>query len=277
MWWRPKSLQSPKLARRKRRSFLFNLFLFVLIFSLLISGTVYLLKQPEVIIQNVVLTGNVTVPTEELESFIRDELNGNYFFIFPRSSIFLYPRRSIEGDVLLQFKKIEKVDVSFDSFNSILVSVEERKPSALWCGENRLEGAVPECFFLDDKGLLYTHSPSFTGDIYFRFYGPLGEGSSVGQQFLPTSTFQGILFFLQSLRELGINPVELAVGNDDDYELYLENGTQILFAQNGELSLILDNLQTTLLSDELKERSTIGIDYIDLRFGNKVYYKFIDE
>jgi len=277
MWWRPKTLQSTKLARRKRRSFLFTFFIFIIIFSLLVAGVTYLLKRQEVMIQNIVLNGNVTVSTEELENFIREELKGNYFLIFPRSSIFIYPRSLIEEGILFKFKKIEKAEVSFNSFNSILVSVEERQPSALWCGENRLDGAIPECFFLDEKGLLYTNSPSFTGDIYFRFYGPLGEGSSVGQQFLPTKTFQGMLFFLQSLRESGIHPVELAVGNEEDYELYLENGTQVLFAQDEDLTFVLDNLQTTLFSDELKERNTIDIDYIDLRFGNKVYYKFINE
>lgn len=277
MWLRNKSLRSSKMTRRKRRSSLFKFLFFVLVLVILVAGSAYLLKRPEVMIKNIILDGNETVPTEEIVGFVREKLSGSYFFVFPRSSIFIYPQRQIEESIPLKFTKIENVEVVFNSFDSISVTVKERNPKALWCGENRLEGGIPECFFLDEKGLLYTRSPAFTGDVYFRFYGPLGEGSSIGQHFLPESKFKEISFFLQFLMESDIQAVELAVGNENDYELYLENGTKVLFAQDGDLSLILDNLQSILLSDDLKEHGTVGIDYIDLRFGNKVYYKFIDE
>ena len=277
MWWRKKTLRSSKMMRRKRRSSFFRFFLVISVFVLLVVGSAYLLKRPEVTIKNIILDGNKTVSTEILESFVKEKLLGNYLFIFPRSSIFIYPRRIIEENIPLKFKKIKTTKVTFNNFDSITVTVKERIPKALWCGENRLEGAIPECFFLDEKGFLYTQSPSFTGDVNFRFYGPLGEGSSIGQQFLPEKKFQEISFFLQSLQESDIQAVELAIGDERDYELYLENGTQVLFSQDEELSMVLDNLQSTLLSDTFKEHGEVRIDYIDLRFGNKVYYKFKDE
>ncbi len=277
MWWRKKTLRSSKLTRRKRQSFALKILFLVVAILLLIAGISYLLKRPEVSIQEVVLNGNETVLLEDIKSLVNKEISGDYFFIFPRSDIFIYPRNFIEKSILLKFKRVEEVKVSSVGFNSILVEIKERKPKALWCGENRLEDAIPECFFLDENGLLYASSPVFTGDIYFRFYGPLGDGSSVGQYFLPKKRFQEILFFLQSLRKSDIQATELAVGDVNSYELYLGSSTRVLFAQDAKLSSVLDNLKSTLLSDDLKNNGTVGIDYIDLRFGNKVYYKFLDK
>ncbi len=277
MWWGRKTLRSSKLIRRRRQSFALKILFFITTVLFLIAGLTYLLRRPEVNIQDIDLKGNEMVSSEKLNDFIKEETSGNYFFIFPRSSIFIYPRNFIEKSILSNFKRIENVQIVSDGFNSILVNVRERKPVALWCGENRLEGAIPECFFIDENGFLYARSPAFTGDVYFRFYGSLRDSISIGQWFLPEKKFKEILFFLQSLQKSDIQATDLAIDNEDDYELYLESGARVLFAQDSELSIVLDNLRSALLSDDLKDNGIVGIDYIDLRFGNKVYYKFLDK
>ena len=79
--------------------------------------------------------------------------------------------------------------------------------------------------------------------------------------------------FIEQLKASGITPTEIAFIEDPDVELYLKDETKILFSKDIPLSRVLDNLLSVLNSDAFEENSTLNLEYIDLRFGNKVYYK----
>jgi len=56
-------------------------------------------------------------------------------------------------------------------------------------------------------------------------------------------------------------------------ELYIDDGSKILFARKQRSSEVLDNLKVVLKSETFKNEDAGNIEYIDLRFGNKVYFK----
>ena len=72
---------------------------------------------------------------------------------------------------------------------------------------------------------------------------------------------------------LDITPIELHPLDDDDMELYMEDGSKILFARKQRSSEVLGNLKVVLESETFKDEDRGDIEYIDLRFGNKVYFK----
>ncbi|MEK7176606.1 MAG: hypothetical protein AAB704_02205, partial [Patescibacteria group bacterium] len=59
-------------------------------------------------------------------------------------------------------------------------------------------------------------------------------------------------------------------------QIYLKNGGRLIISIADDLSKVLENLETILRSDNLKKALARGgvIDYIDLRYGNKIFYKF---
>lgn len=273
MFGRRSSLRSKKFQERKRKVLILKVFLaFALLFALL-SGVLYGLHRPEVTIQNIGVVGEDVIPAQAITTLAREVLTGNYFWIIPRSTIFFYPRGAIEAALPRVYPKIKEASTSFKNLTTIEIVVEERQPFALWCGENRLEGAIPKCFFLDETGFIYGPAPDFTGDVYFHYYGSLPKSDPVGQHFLSQEEFSRLSFFFIALVERGINARDFAVRDDTDYEFYLDNGIQVLFAREQDLTLLLQNLESVLISEKLKNVDLATVEYIDLRFGNKVFYK----
>jgi len=277
MFWRRKTLRTPKLARKHRRLFVLKIVALCMLVAGAVVGGVYLLNREEVLLSGVVVSGTEVLDAAQLEREALEHIEGKYLFTIPRSSVFLYPKYSIAAGVLESFKRVKEVEVYRGNWRTLHVDVVERKPHTQWCGENRLEGVVPECYFLDEDGYIYALAPASSGDAYFHFYGPIESGEPVGQYFLERGEYRALTLFLTTLREAGIAVEDLAVRDEMDYELYLKDGTQVILGRGQDLGRVYENLKSVLLSDAFEEVDLSTVEYIDLRFGNKVYYKLKNE
>ena len=265
-------LRTPEFARRKRRLFYIKIAALAVVLAGSVAGLSYLTRLPALQISEINITGAEVVDEGELRSAVHEQLAGRYFFLFSKANIFLYPKTALEASVLSSFKRLKSAEFSFKNLHSVELLVTERPPQALWCGVTRDAGGEAPCYFLDPEGYIYTQAPTFTGPVYLRFFGALPQGEVVGMQFLPTEQFGAFVAFVEALGVQGVRPTELVL-LDTEIELYLEDGTKILFLRKQELPRVLDNLLSVLLSPTFKGKEDLNLDYIDLRFGNKVYYK----
>lgn len=271
--FRRSSLRSGKLTRRKRIVFFVKLcFVLVLILGMC-AGFVYLMHRPEITIATLIVSGANVVDEAEIKGIVREVIGGAYLWLFPKSNALLYPKHAVETALTRNLLRIKEAEARRDGFTGLAILVEEREPHALWCGENRLEGAVPACFFIDETGFIYAPAPDFTDDVYFRYYGPLVKSDPLGQFYLPEEEYRRLSLFFASLEDYGVEARELAIRDNTDYEFYLEDDIQVLFARQQDLSRVLENLLAVVDSEDFKAQDRFSIDYIDLRFGNKVYYK----
>ncbi len=273
MSWFSNRLRTPEFARRRRRLVYVKTALLTLLFSLVVGGGVYLVRHEKLQIRHVVVSGAEVVAPSELSDFALEFLSHTYLFIFPKSNVALYPRGALEAAVLKHFPNLKFADFSLSARDTLRLAVVERTPQALWCGENRLErSATTNCYFLDPEGYLYAPSPTFMGTVYVRFYGSLPAGEPLGQTFLSVGEFTDLLRLAKELRGKGVVPAEIAIA-DTDVELYLEDETKVLFTRQQKFERVLDNLLSALSAEGLRGRTPLRLEYIDLRFGNKVYYK----
>lgn len=266
-------LNPSRLAKHRKKLLMYKFALFVVIILLSTLGLGWLMGFDEVTVRNIIIKGNSTVTTDQLHTVVEEHLAGSYFFLFPKDSIFIYPKHSIEASVFELFKQVKEVSISFKNFQSIVIEVEEREPDALWCDNASVQNGVGNCYFMDRSGVIFAQAPAFSGNIFFRYYGAV-EGEPIGNAFLSVSEFSILRLFVLSLYELNISPVFLSVTGVDDMALYMEEGNRILFGRGQNLSDILSNLESILASDEFKDKGFSEIEYLDLRFGNKAYYKY---
>ena len=61
--------------------------------------------------------------------------------------------------------------------------------------------------------------------------------------------------------------------NAKEYDMYLNNGVSLYLSASSSFEDSLNNLALFLSSSSTKQTSINKFSYIDLRYGNKIYYK----
>lgn len=272
-----------KRIRLKRKKILIKTGVIAGAVLLLFILTVWGLHNERVRIVNVYTQGNSVVLDREIKEIAKEQLAGKYFGIFPRNSIFLYPKQQIKNKILDVYKRVYYIKVNISDINSIVVTVKERKSYALWCGDtlsDRKDGVTNDCYFIDDKGFVFTKAPAFSGNVYFTVYGEVAsEGSKpnkpLGKNFLNEERFVRLMQLRALLAKEGLDTIVLTQKEGNDFEFYLASGGKLIFNEDQDVRKLLHNLATAI---EVKENEgkniEEGLEYIDVRFNNKVLFKF---
>lgn len=267
-----KTKRPNSLAGRRRRARIIVGVLILVIFAAAIFYLSWFLSRPFIIINNITVSGNSLIASDVILAATKNILAGSYLGLFAKSNIFLYPEKVIQGTLATVFPAIKNVQGNLKNWQTLQLLVEERAPFALWCQPTD----AAACFYLDDNGLIFSAAPVFSSNIFLKFTGgQIGTNLPIGKYFLPTDEFRRVTFFLDSLTPLGLTPISLEA-SADGYQIQFKGGGRLIVNAVDDLSVILKNLEIILRSNNLKKTLARGgvIDYIDLRYGNKVFYKF---
>ncbi len=287
-------LETPhaKLLKRKRTiSKRKKIFFFFLIFILLVIGVSYLSKVPAINISEIEVNGNSVTSTEDVIESVNTIMAGNYLHLFSRRNSLIYPKNVIQKGLLEKFKRFQTADIELVSTRKLLVTVSERNGHYLWCGrelsELTGESLNPDCYYLDDSGYIFSRSPYFSGNVFIKFFGKgelASDSDPSGRQFVDEVLFIKISKLLEGLQTIGIYPYAISLSENMDFNVYISpigGGnrifTKIMFNAKNDLEKSIENLNAALLTDPLKtdfKKRFSELEYIDLRFNNKVFYKF---
>lgn len=267
--------------RKKRKRKFIRISISILFFIVLIGVLSYISHRKEFRINRVNLFGGVLITEEEIEKETFRYLNGNYLWLFPKNNSFLYPKNSLEDHLKEVFKRIDTIDISKKGFQRLSVNISERKHFAVWCsGLPTTETLDEDCYFMDKNSTIFASAPNFSGDAYFKYYGNIVDENPIGKEFIASSTkFYEIANFVNSIKELSLRPLYITAKGHDEFSAKLSGGGEILFDTKEPLVKVSENLLLLLGTDELSrlDRSRLPIQYIDLRFGNKLFYKLKSE
>ncbi|MBU4536871.1 hypothetical protein KJ603_02420 [Patescibacteria group bacterium] len=143
-----------------------------------------------------------------------------------------------------------------------------------------------ECYFMDSEGYIYAKAMSFTDDVYFKYeiessqinnlgVSPISDDEILGKIYLSESVegqFEKVNLFIRFLKDINVDIYKLMVKENGDYQLSFDNDSLLIFDEKQDFDLLLENLQAVLIDlGDLEDRK---FEYIDLRFSNKVLYKF---
>lgn len=281
---------SPRIIeiRRKRRTRRLRLSLLCfLLFITIVWALSFFSKDKHVVIDNIEVTGTHIINQDEVKNNINEVISGKYIHLFTKSNSFIYPHRKIYDNLILNFPRIESLSVSRYGLKTLRVKIVERIGSYLYCGENipeNKEEIGENCYFLNNDGYIFDKAPYFSGNVYFKYYMPIdGEvDNPLGKQMTDVDNFHKLQRFIDSITSLGFKPTHIFAGPNGEYSLYLEheeNATapKITFKKDNNLDVILDNLSLSMrkkeFADEINSKYNTLL-YIDLRFKNKVLYRF---
>ena len=81
-------------------------------------------------VDNIVIGGANAVSTDDIHNLVKEKLLGQYFFVYARENIYLYPRREIELTLLEKFPRLANARIARLAADTNSVNVSERKPYA---------------------------------------------------------------------------------------------------------------------------------------------------
>src|SRR3989344_4688443 len=257
-----------KMRARRGRIKLLKILSYLLIPIVLFGVLVFALHLKKTRIEGIEVVGNVSLTEGEIRERVETLISGNYFYLFPKDNIVLYPRRELVSDLSNSFKRIESVQVSLSNWRTLAVSVIEWKPHALWC----LQDDISNCYFLNKYGLIFAKAPDFSGNVFFKYLGGV-EGDPIGSTLLPIEKFKTIEFFVETLDREGFSGTSILFWPNDVFELMLkkglsaaEAGGRLIWSDKDDFGMIVDNLKVITESESYKQKVSLGysLDYIDL-------------
>ena len=111
------------------------------------------LTSNKVRIQNVLISGNTAISSDQILNITNNELDKRYLLIIPTDNFLLLKRNEIKNDILNNIKTIDAVKISFQNLNTIKISVSERIPQDLWC--EGVPSQIENCFLMDKTGFVF--------------------------------------------------------------------------------------------------------------------------
>lgn len=262
------------LRVRKRQARLAGVMATVLVVLMLVGGVSFASYMPRFSVQTVTVSGAKDIEPSMIQAYVDALFASEPRSLLSHRNIFLYPRAQIEQGIENTFPRIRSAAVSRPSVWSteLHVAVIERTPYALWCdGES--------CYLMDDGGLIYASADGMTaGEVpsHYAFGGGIATGTiPVGQRFV-SAHLPGIVQLMDQLGRAGLSPDGATIQNDSDFSVHFVDDSHLLASYGEDPSTLVRNLQIVLSSDALKDK-TGKIDYVDLRFGDKVYYRLKGE
>ncbi len=274
---RSHTLKSARLKERRRKVFIGRIVIAVFCLSVLWGLVFWLSNLPSVNISDIVVSGNISVQSPDVVAEAQKFLAGRYFFTVPKASIFFYPESAILKDVNDSFPRIASASIGWKNFHTIEIKVSERAPVAKWCEAPTLQSwGSPGCFYLDSTAFVFASETisTTTPASLVAFYGPLASSTPIGQTYHSADYLKNRLNFANDLFLAGFSVISFLERAGGVSEANLSGGQRLIFADDTDLSTALGNFESLVSNPAFKAAGTFAkLDYIDLRFGNKLFYR----
>lgn len=249
------------------------------IFLAIAAAVIYL---PPLTITKVEVEGARIVRAEALEIAAEDFLTGKEWFILPRAHVWLYPRAELEVELLKQFPRLLSVHLETKWSGTLKVMVEERTPQLLYCALSS------PCYFIDQNGVAYTKAPTFSPGVFLEWRAsstavaiPTTVSSAAEvRRLLDVKRVILSAFYLLNLNYLDIN--HFTATPDRDFVFTIEGSGasstapwEIMVDAETPALVLGNNLHAALTAilNESPAQALPALEYVDLRFGKKVFYK----
>lgn len=253
--------------------------------GLTIALTSFFFTAPVFLISNVRIEGSETVNPKDVRNIAENYLSSGAWLIFKKNNRFLFSEQELQ-------KEMEK-NYAFSSLqikregHTLAIILKEKVSSFLWL-------SAGDSFLLDETGLVIrATTPEETSAIMNPpiLQGPTKEGglipesikilvfkdlanepAVVGKTVLLENEVKNVRVFFDAMQTAGISleSFELNRNVGSWLKAITRNGYSILFDPNGDVLKQADNV-LLLFREQIKD--TVALEYIDVRFGDHVYYK----
>lgn len=264
---RGRGLPDERLGKRKRRVRSVSFSVGACIGLALFVWISWYSYQEEMRVTQIRIEGNSTLDAGLLERATQQALGGSGFQPLSPSSIAFYSTSAIRARLVADFPRIRAVNVRIASLSerAITVKIEERSPVAHVC----MQGP---CYAVDDGGYIFARGDEVSLEGSLEISGiPIATENPLRSHVVPTH-YATMIQTAHLLSEAGAPSTRIVMVNADEYQIERADGIRFLmrFEQS---PLVLAEYAKIALASETVRTQRQKLEYVDLRFGTRVYYK----
>lgn len=254
-------IKKRRKIKRKKQFWKNKMFWLLVFIFLAVDGLFYAFIFSEVFqIKEIKINENNIVASQALEEIIESGITKK--IVFPTKTMFLADLRTIEKEILHKFPKIKTAEIKRQFPNTLILSVEARQSFMVFCDNNN------QCFNVDEHGIAFKENTEEIGSAIYLS----DKNISLGEKIISKE-------YLKSIKEIQKNLVQdLKIGIkefsllENRLNVKTSNGYYIYFDLDKNVLDQIFNLNQ-ILKEKISEQQTENLQYIDLRFGNRVFYK----
>ncbi len=289
-------LRSQSLTRKRKKRRILKIWIFSILVIFLGILSAWILSLPSISIQKIVVVGNVNTTSEEIQHITDDILSSKYLGVFSKRNVFIYPKDEIEASLIQIYPRISDISLDTESFITLNIKIKEREAVAIWC-------AAVQCYLVDSSGYIYAEyhediSPSIYAGTSTREIVDVSKKAldslatlhggdeligpePIGKKVFTEKLYTDIRNTLSTLEGLKMSTTDVYFYSRDEIRFVLENGSKIIFSEKKPFEVSIEDLKSALSSEVFLSPSStrsignskLNFEYIDVRFGNKVFYK----
>lgn len=249
--------------------------LLVLVLVLVLLSSYLLLFYQGLQVESIFISGNQKVKTYDLEEIISGKINIKLidlgFLKLSTKSILLINPKKINQEILVQFPVIKTISINKKYPKTLMLSINERKPIGVYCAGDTTE----EYFLIDEDGIIFEKldlMPDNTTIVRQTFK---SGNVFTGKEVVSSNVIRAITEIQKNLKDnFQIDLKEVFVVSPLRMNVTINEGWQIYFSldpdSNINTQLVKLNL---LLSGEIPLENRKNLEYIDLRFKDRAFYK----
>jgi len=268
----------------RRAARYFWLFYLMIIFC----TSVYIVVHPFWFIQEIKVGGTYALSPHSLAQVVQENLSGEMFYLFPRQSFLFATKRKIANDLLEKYPRLNRVRISVEGLNVLLIEVDERRPMIIGCPTELSTSTA--CFYLDQNGVMFEPSPRFSPGVFFTVVSPLIKPSNINYQILSPNEVVDLPNFVKQIEAISekqlitdflIGDTELLANDDVAVRLHQSKNQgdfwELRFSRRNDFAKSLFYFDAAVGTEAFQAdwlKSSEALEYIDVRFGKKVFYRF---
>jgi len=259
---------------RKKPTFKNSIFwISVLLVILVFASLYFLLFFSGCQVENIIIFGNEKIKTTDIKNLVSKNIAKKIISIgilnIESKSIFLTNPPELQKMILNTFPIIESVTIEKKFPQSINLKISERKPVAVFCQPDQ----NGKCFFIDKNGVIFEELQNIPQNIAIIKQLLNNNEVFTGENIIGKNIMDLISKIEAVLRDnFQINITEALVADPIRLDVKTSENWQIYFNLNSNTDLQIIKLNS-LLKDEISKTSRASLQYIDLRFGDRAYYK----
>lgn len=262
-----------QLARRRRfrerKKILSRFLVYLLAAILMIFALIAIFFIPFFRISNIGIEGLAKIPEEEVREKVDENLAQKKFFILPGDNFWLQNSENLVTLIKSNFPSVRTVEIDRDFPRGLTIKIEEYLPWGVLC-----HGVVEKCFWIDADGVAFEEAPEFSGLIVPKIVDKRSDEPRLAKKLLSPELMRLVSYFNErAANDDLLQSVQFIIDEKDEtLRVRTRAGWDIILLESLDPEEAYKNLRLTL-EGEIKNKVN-DLEYIDLRFGNKIFYKF---